>query len=425
MTVYFAMVGCGGMGLRHAHGYIEARRTFESLDLAAVCDLHEAAADRVADEVERATGRRPKVYTDFHRMLERERSLDAVEVVTDTRMHHTFAIQALEAGKHVMTEKPMGLTIRACKLMAEAADRSGKVLSVAENFRRDPLNRLAKALLDAGAIGKPLFALDIAVSGGTEGVMHGTAWRAQKSAAGGIVMDAGVHNADLLIYLMGDVDSVYAETAVMQPGRKHLSMSQMNANLAAFYAHREAAEGKPREALEQDAADTAFAVIKFKSGAIGQLTMTDSSKGYRLGAETVHGSEGTLVRSPSRSGKPPEVRRADGSVLKGDALLKLVPRFELDGNTSALWGGKRMASYDMPWEEIDRKIIAIEYQEFAEAVEQSRQPEVGPTEGMAALGLLYAILESGEVRAPVKLAEVLSGKVSAYQRPVNEAAGIM
>jgi predicted dehydrogenase len=418
------MVGCGGMGLRHAYGYIEARRLFESLDLAAVCDLHETAANKVADEVERATGRRPKVYTDFRRMLDQERGLDAVEVVTETRMHHAFSVQALQAGKHVMTEKPMGLTLLACRLMAEAARKSGKTLAVAENFRRDPLNRLGKALIEAGAIGRPLFALDIAVSGGSDGVMHGTAWRARKDRAGGIVMDAGVHNADLLLYYMGDVDVVYAETGVMRPVRQRLSMSRMNPNLAAFYAHREAAEGTEHRQLEQDAVDTAFALVKFKSGAIGQFTMTDSAPGYRLAAETVHGSEGTLVRSPSRSGKGPEIRRPDGAVLKGDNLLGLVPGWRLDAKTAALWRGDRLASYDLPWEQIDRKIIAIEYQDFVEAIEGRRPPEVGPLEGMQALALLYAVLESGHARAPVKFDDVISGSVSEYQKEIDAAAGI-
>ncbi len=424
MTVNFAMVGCGGMGLRHAMGYIEARRTFESLNLAAVCDLHEAAAERIADEVEKATGRRPKAYTDFQRMLEQESGLDAVEVVTDTRMHHSFAIQALEAGKHVMTEKPMGLTIRASQLMAGAAKKADRVLSVAENFRRDPMNRLGKALIEAGAIGRPYLALDIAVSG-SDGIMHGTAWRASKNAAGGIVMDAGVHNADLLLYLMGDVDTVHAQTDVLRPSREFKSMTQMNTNLAKFYAHREQAEQRTQGGMKQDAIDSAFAVIRFESGAIGQLTMTDASPGYRLGAETVHGSEGTLVRSPSRSGKGPEIRRQNGSAVKGDALLKLVPDWRLDDKTAALWGGhRRIASYEMPFEEIDRKVIAIEYQDFVEAIENRREPEVGPEDGMKALGLLYAVLESGESGKPVKLSDVLSGSVSAYQREINEAAGL-
>ncbi len=424
MTVNYAMVGCGGMGMRHAHGYIEARRTFESLHLSAVCDLYEPAAQKVADEVERATGHRPSIYTDFNKMLEHEKNIDAVEVVTETRMHHTFALAALEAGKHVMTEKPMGLTMRACKLMADAAVRAGKVLSVAENFRRDPLNRLAKDLIESGAVGRPYFALDIAISGSTDGVMHGTVWRASKERAGGIVLDAGVHNADLLLYLMGDAESVYAETAVMRPDRRHLPMSVMSKNLAPFYVHREAAEGAGTGAVEQDAADTAFAVIKFKSGALGQLTMTDSSMGYRLGAETVQGSEGTLVRSPSRSGKPPEIRRPDGKVIGGEDLLKLVPDWQLDAKTAALWGDERPSSYQMEWEVIDRKIIAIEYQDFAEAIENGRQPEVGPAEGMAALALLYAVLESGAAHAPVNVADVASGRVHSYQRYINAAAGL-
>jgi predicted dehydrogenase len=419
------MVGCGGMGLRHAHGYVEARRTFEGLQLAAVCDLHEQAALRVADEVERATGHRPRVYTDFDRMLAQEKAIDAVEVVTDTRMHHKFAISALQAGKHVMTEKPMGLTLKACHGMADAAAKNRKVLSVAENFRRDPLNRLARHIIERGIIGRPLFALDIAVSGGSKGVMHGTAWRARKDHAGGVVMDAGVHNADLLLYLMGEAGSVSAHTAVSQPHRAQLSMSQMNANLASFYRHREAAEGAAAAELEQDAVDTAFATVRFKSGAVGQLTMTDTSKGHRIAVETVHGSEGTLLRSPSRSGKPVELRMADGSSVSGQALLDLVPDWSLDDRTAALWGAERLAAYQMPWDEIDRKVIAIEYQELSEVIEQGGQPEVGPREGMAALALLYAVLESGHAGgAPVAVDDVISGKVAAYQESINRAAGL-
>lgn len=425
MTVNYAMVGCGGMGMRHAHGYIEARRTFESMNLAAVCDVFDAAANKVADEVERATGRRPRVYTDFARMLESERGLDAVEVVTDTRAHHSFSIQALEAGKHVMTEKPMGLTMRACHLMTEAQKRSGKVLSIAENFRRDPLNRLSKALLEAGAIGKVTFALDFAIGGaGNQGVMHGTAWRAKKAAAGGLVMDAGVHNADLLLYFMGDAETVFASTAVLQPQRRQLSMTEMARNLAPMYAHREQAEGVAGQAVEQDAVDTAFVSVKFSSGAYGQLIMTDASQGYRLGAETIQGTEGTLIRSPSRSGKAPEIRRPGGGVMKGDELLALVPDWRLDDKTAALWGGERLASYEMPWEEIDRKVIAIEYQDFVEAIEQGGQPEVGAEGGMAALGLVYAVLESGHCGQPVKMADVIAGRISDYQSEINRSAGI-
>jgi len=72
-----------------------------------------------------------------------------VDITTTPKHHHTIAIEALKHGWHVMVEKPMGLTVRACNLMRKAAEQSDRIFSVAENYRRDPINRLAKALLEA------------------------------------------------------------------------------------------------------------------------------------------------------------------------------------------------------------------------------------------------------------------------------------
>ena len=90
MTFRIALVGCGGMGFRHTRGFIELASKFDTFRLAAVCDLHEQAANHVAATIEDALGYRPKVYTDFARMLDEHKSLDAVDITTDTRMHHTF-----------------------------------------------------------------------------------------------------------------------------------------------------------------------------------------------------------------------------------------------------------------------------------------------------------------------------------------------
>ena len=77
MTLQLAIVGCGGMGLRHAHGYIELRKKFDSFKLVAVCDRYEEAANHVASVVEDATGERPIVYTDLDKMLDSESGLES------------------------------------------------------------------------------------------------------------------------------------------------------------------------------------------------------------------------------------------------------------------------------------------------------------------------------------------------------------
>jgi predicted dehydrogenase len=424
MTFKIALVGCGGMGRRHAHGYIELRKHFDTVEMAAVCDVHHDVAATVAGEIGEATGATPDIYTDFDEMIAKA-DIDGVAIVTSTPMHHRFAIKAMNAGLHVITEKPMGLTLKACRQMREASESTGKVVAVAENYRRDPMNRLTKALIDSGAIGTPYFALDIGVNSSDGAVMHSTVWRAKKEQAGGAPLDAGVHNADMLLYLMGGANSVFAETAINEPQRTLRPMSEVAPVLAEMYNHRKEIGYSTGDIVEQTAVDTAFGVIRFKSGAIGQLLMTDTSHGQSLGVSTISGSNGTMYRPRSRSGESPRIVRNDGREITGDALLELVPDFELDDTTSILWNGaRRISSYDMNFREIDSKILAYEYLDMVQAAESGGQPEVGPKEGMDALALAYALMESGMSGLPVTVEDVAEGKASAFQDEIDTEMGI-
>ena len=424
MSFKIALVGCGGMGRRHAHGYIELRKYFDIVEMVAVCDVHHDVAATVAGEIGEATGATPDIYTDFDDMLSKA-DLDGVAIVTSTPMHHLFAIKAMNAGLHVITEKPMGLTLKACRQMQEVSESTGKVLAVAENYRRDPMNRLTKALIDSGAIGTPYFALDIGVNSSDGAVMHSTVWRAKKEQAGGAPLDAGVHNADMLLYLMGGANTVFAETAINEPQRTLSPMSEVAPVLAEIYDHRKEVGYEDGDIVEQTAIDTAFGVIRFKSGAIGQLLMTDTSHGQSLGVSTISGSTGTMYRPRSRSGESPRIVRNDGTEITGDALLELVPDFELDDTISILWNGaRRISSYDMDFREIDSKILAYEYLDMVHAAESGMQPEVGSREGMYALALAYALLESGMSGLPVTVDDVVEGRSSAFQDEIDTEMGI-
>ena len=86
MALNIALVGCGGMGLRHLHGFIEHSKKFDSLELIAICDVNEQAARHVADVAEERLGRRPTVYADFDAMLAAE-PLDLLDIVTRDRVY--------------------------------------------------------------------------------------------------------------------------------------------------------------------------------------------------------------------------------------------------------------------------------------------------------------------------------------------------
>jgi predicted dehydrogenase len=421
MALRFGMIGAGGMGMRHAYGYIRLREKFDSFRMAAICDLHAPAAEAVAAEIEKATGDRPAIYTDFNRMLG-EAKLDALDIVTDTRMHHRFAVAAFAAGLHVLTEKPMGVTVKACQVMRQAALKHGKVLSVAENYRRDPMNRFARALIQADAIGEPCFAVRLGLSGGSS-LMHNTGWRALKSRAGSIIIEQGVHDADLMMFFLGDIESVYAETGLFTKTRRRTTMSP---NLAKFYGHRVEDQFAGKETVEIDQEDSVFAALRFASGAAGHFAMSNASHGHSVSVDTIHGSTGTMVPPPSRTGKSPVIRlEGRDEPLSGPEMLALVPDWELDDITAPFWDGeRRMASYEMPFAEIDARLIAIEYQELFEAITKGRAVEVDAETGMKALAFSYAVLESGLTHAPVRMADVLEGTVEGYQREVNAANGL-
>ena len=84
-----------------------------------------------------------------------------------------------------------------------------------------------------------------------------------------------------------------------------------------------------------------------------------------------------------------------------------------------------MSSYEMEFRRIDAKILAIEYMDLAGAVADDRSPEVGSTEGMAALALAYGVMESGEANQAVSIDDVLLGAVSRFQDEIDQAAGIV
>ena len=142
-----------------------------------------ANAESLADQAAEYFGSRPAVVSDLDQLA--ALGVEAVDVTTTPRSHHTIAAEALGRGWHTMLEKPMGLTVRACNIIRRAARESGRVLSVAENYRRDPVNRLARALLDAGAIGTPRLLIHHTIGGADRMLI--SVWRHQKDQSGVLI----------------------------------------------------------------------------------------------------------------------------------------------------------------------------------------------------------------------------------------------
>ena len=416
--IRLAIVGCGGMGHRHLRGLAELHRAgLSRFELVGACDPVTANAQSLADEAAEHFGQRPTVAANLDELMPHE--VQAVDVTTTPRYHHPVVADALNRDWHVMVEKPMGLTVRACNLILEAAAKSDSVVSVAENYRRDPVNRLARALLDAGVIGQPRLMIQQSMGGGDR--MTISVWRHQKDQSG-LILDVGVHYTDMMEYLLGDIETVYAQTRLHEPIRKNpAALGEANtSNPAGVYGKWQ--KDMPAE-FEATAEDAAYATLTFKNGAVAQYLEDHAAHGQGGWKRQIHGSRGSMDLPGDRSGRTITLNLG-GEVIDDGRILDLVPDFRLNDVTAALFNGDRLWRFDFPFPETDRKLIAVEYGEYASAILDGGEIEVDAQQGARSVAVSYAILESGQSGRIVTTDQVLSEQIDAYQQEINEGLGI-
>lgn len=410
--VNMAIVGCGGMGRRHLAGVAElAKSSLNNVRLAAVCDLDPDKAAAMADEAATLLGTRPRPYSDVAQMAREVEGLQGADCTTDTPAHHRVSVALFENGLHAMCEKPLALTMRSCDVIIEAAKRHGRILSVAENFRRDPINRLARALIDEGAIGEPRFVMETFVGGRDE--MFITPWRHMK-LTGALTLDAGVHNADILQYYFGAPVSAYGQTRLFEPRRKK------SPNLPAWW------DGKQfPDVIEPTGEDAMFGILNFEGGRTGQWVYNYAGHGEKFEHRRVFGGRGSFAAPGDRNGRPIRLTLDDGTDVEDGRVLDYAPNFRLSPIAADLFGGERLWTYDFNFAETDRKIIALEYHEFAECILNGTQPEVDGVAAKRAMAMVYALFESQLAGRPVTIEEVETGVVDAYQREIDVHLGLV
>ena len=415
-----AIVGCGGMGHRHLYGLAELHNAgLSPFELVGACDPVRANAESLADDAEERLGTRPQVLESMEEL--EALGVVAVDITTTPRFHHTVAEEAIARGWHAMIEKPVGLTVRASNRIQEAAERSDSIVSVAENYRRDPMNRLGKALLDAGVIGSPRLMIHNTMGGGSN--MTITVWRHQKNQSG-VLLDVGVHFSDILEFYLGPVRTVYAQSRLHEPIRYNPAAGQAgrsSSNPAGVYGKW---QNQMPAQFEATAEDASYATLLFESGAVGQFIEDHAGHGQGVWTRQIHGSAGSLELPSDRSGQLITLHK-DGESICDESLLDLVPDFHLEPITAALFGGDRLWGYEFPFPETDRKLLAAEYGEFGLAIEDGGGIEVDAAQGARSVALTYAMLESNVAGRALTMDEVLAGKVDAYQLEIDEELGLV
>jgi predicted dehydrogenase len=415
LQIRLAIVGCGGMGHRHLYGLAELHRAgWNQFQLVGACDPVRGNAESLADQAMAAFGTRPAVVGDLDQLA--ALGVDAVDVTTTPRSHHTIAAETLARGWHTMLEKPMGLTVRACNVVRRAAGASGCVLSVAENYRRDPVNRLARALLEAGVIGTPRLLIHHSIGGADQMLI--SVWRHQKDQSG-VLIDVGVHYADMMEYLVGEIELVYAQTRLHEPIRKNPAAEggTSSANPAGVYGRWQKEMPATFTATAEDAA---YATLLFREGLVGQYIEDHAGHGQNVWTRQIYGSAGSMSLPVDRSGGRISLQIEGQGEIPSDGLLDLVPSFRLDAVTASLFGAERLAEYGFSFVETDRKLLAVEYADFAGAIRGEHPPEVDAEQGARSVAISYALLESGDAGRPVTVAEVLAEEVGGYQQSIDE-----
>ena len=196
-----AFVGCGGIATCK---HLPALRSIPEVETVAFCDLIPERAENLAREFG-ADG--AQTYTDYKQMIQEHPEVDIVYVCTPNRSHAEISIYALEAGKHVMCEKPMARTGAEARAMCEAAKKSGKTLTIGYQNRQRPDTKYLKAACENGELGEIYFAKAHALR--RRAVPTWGVFLDAYNQGGGPLIDIGTHALDMTLWMMDNYKPKY------------------------------------------------------------------------------------------------------------------------------------------------------------------------------------------------------------------------
>jgi UDP-N-acetyl-2-amino-2-deoxyglucuronate dehydrogenase len=246
------LVGCGRISERH----FEAIQGIDGLELAGVCDAVPARARQASERFG------APMFASYEKMLQ-DASIDAITVATPSGLHAEQGVLAAQHGKHVITEKPMAITIEGADALVSACDTAGVHLFVVKQNRLNPSIQLLRRAIDKGRFGR-LYLVNCTVRWSRPQEYYDQAsWRGTWEFDGGAFMNQASHYIDLLQWLVGSVESVMAKTATL--------------------------------ARRIETEDTGVAILKFRSGALGVIEVTMLAFPRNLeGSITILGEQGSV-----------------------------------------------------------------------------------------------------------------------------------
>ncbi len=365
-TMRFGVVGCGAIGPTH----MGAIQQIADAELVAIADTNREKAEAAAQKHNVGT-----IYDSLDALLA-DPKVDAVCICTPSGRHADGAVKAMRAGKHVVVEKPMDVSLEACDRMIAAEDETGKTLAIISQHRFDAATVLVKDAIDSGKLGKIVLADATVKWWRTQNYYDSGDWRGTWAMdGGGALMNQGVHTVDLLQWLTGGVASLYAQTRTA--------------------AH---------ERIEVE--DIAVAALTFQNGAIGTLTATTAAwEGFPVRID-IYGTEGTAIlegdrlktlklktgeeyQSEEAAVHAVSVARGGTASVKDEAATRLtLPSGGAAADPGAVWGDAHRAQIE----------------DFMRAVRTGTKPLIDGRGGKKPLEIITGVYRSARSGQPVTIA---------------------
>lgn len=348
--VRIGIIGCGGI----ANGkHLPSLSKLNNVELVAFCDIEVEKAEKASQKygVQEAA-----VYADYKELL-KEASIEVVHVLTPNASHSEISVAAMEAGKHVMCEKPMAINSEEAKLMVEAANRTGKKLTIGYNnrFRQD--SQHLKLLCEQGDLGDVYFAKAHAIR--RRAVPTWGVFLDEEKQGGGPLIDIGTHALDLTLWMMDN----YKPKVVLGTTYHNLSQTKNAANAFGSW--------DPEKFTVED---SAFGFVTMENGA---TIILESS----WALNTLDVDEAKCSLSGTRAGADMK----DGLRINGEELSKLYTKHvELDGSGVAFFNGQSESDAD------------LEARLWIEAIVNDTEPLVKPEQALVVTQILEAIYKSAK-----------------------------
>lgn len=373
--IRIGMVGYQFMGKAHSHAYRDLPFYFDTK----IKPVQKAIAGRNESAVKVAADKMgwESYETDWRRLIERE-DIDVIDIVTPNHTHAEIAIAAAEAGKHIITEKPLGLSLEEAEQMYHAVQKNKITHMICHNYRFVPAVQFAKKLINDGRLGKIYHFRANYLQDFIMDPKFPLVWRLKKEVSGsGALGDIGAHSIDLARYLVGEIDEV---VSMMETFIKQRPIGEMSGGLSATL--------DDNQSFGEVTVDDAVAFLaRFENGALGTFEATRFAGGNRNKNKfEINGEKGSIRWDMENMNNLEVYFHDDEPGLQGFRLINCTE--EIHPYTAAYWPAGHIIGYEHTFIHL--------IHEFLNGIANNYQPEPNFEDGLKNQKVLLAVEESAE-----------------------------